>query len=336
MSNIDDWPQAAVLAGLPATARLKPSYDSGLLRADVARVSGAAWAYPRIVDGNGVGEYATQLDWRTLPLRSIGGSADRTDPGGPELAEFADTPLRAQVPYLSQVIDSLPAPVCSARLMALGPGAQSPVHLDTKWGLPWGKVRLHVPIVTTPDAVLEIAGSTMCWSAGELWYADFTRLHVVRNTGPVTRIHLVVDCLATRELLGLFPDPFQAPEVIADFLLACDAAPLPAADQDALRCTFAMPASFRSYEQPDGELLAEKTMVPAAIDKHQDGLALYLGGEPTLALVHVGGREFRFAGWTAERTLQVSADHGPGLEVTLRTRVGARTRQRTLPATALI
>jgi hypothetical protein len=335
MSNTDDWPQARVLAALPATARLTPSYDPGRLRADVANLSGAAWAYPRIVDGNGVGEYATKLDWRTLSLRSIGGSADRTDPGGPELAEFADTPLRGQVPYLSQVLSSLPAPLCSARLMALGPGAQSPVHLDTKWGMPWGKARLHVPIVTTPDAVLEIAGRTECWQAGELWYADFTRMHVVRNTGNVTRIHLVVDCLVTRELVGLFPARFQDPAIIADFLLATDAPPATEPDLDELRCTFPMPASFRSYEQPDGELLTEQVMVPAAIDRYQAGLALYLSGEPTLALVHVGGREFRFAGWTAERTVQVSPGPGRALAVTLRTRVGAATRQRTLLASAL-
>jgi hypothetical protein len=64
-------------------------------------------------------------------------------------------------------------------------------------------------------------------------------------------------------------------------------------------------------------------------------LALFLGGRPALALVHVGDHEFRFAGWTTERTVQVSPRGGRGLEVTLRTRVGARTRQRTLLADTL-
>jgi hypothetical protein len=219
--------------------------------------------------------------------------------------------------------------------MALGPGAQSPVHLDTKWGIPWGKVRLHVPIVTTPHAVLDIAGETHCWQPGELWYADFTRLHVVRNTGTVSRVHLVVDCLATKELLGLFPGPFQAPEVIAECLLARDAAPPALAELDSLRCSFAMPASFRSYEERDGEFLTEQTMLRAAVDRYGPGLALYLEGQPALGLVHVGDREFRFAGWTTERTVQVSAGRERDTWVMLRTRVGAKTRERKLPADAL-
>jgi hypothetical protein len=331
MSNIDNWPKAEILTSLPATARLEPRFDTDLLRADLAKTRGANWAQPRIVDSEGVGRYATVMDWRTISLRSIGGDPGRTDPGGPELADFADTPLRHHLPYISMVLSSIPAPLRCARLMALGPGAESPRHLDTKCGLPWGNVRLHVPLVTTPGAVLEISGETHCWQPGELWYADFTRMHIVRNTDATTRVHLVIDTVPTKELVQLFPDEFASPAVLAETLMACDAAPLTAAELSEVRRSFDLPASFRSFEEADGEFTKDNTLRPAAVDRYGDGLALFVAGEPAVALVHVGAREFRFAGWTTERTIQVA----PRNEVILRSRVGATTFESRHPARAL-
>jgi Aspartyl/Asparaginyl beta-hydroxylase len=173
--------------------------------------------------------------------------------------------------------------------MALGPGARSPFHSDTKCGLPWDTVRLHVPIVTTPGAVLQISSDsadpadveTICWQPGELWYADFTRPHLVRNTDEVTRIHLVIDAQVTEPLLDLL-------------------------------------------------FVSSTRLVPAAIAPHDERLALFLDGEPSLALVHLGNGEFRFAGWTEERSLKVTVA-GPGTtEITLRSRIGDSVLEREL------
>jgi hypothetical protein len=336
MSDTEPWPQAEVLRLLPAVARLSLDFDPASLRADVAALRERPWTQPRIFSGDGVGRDATRLDWRSLPLRSIGGDDDRTDPGGPALQEFADTSWLAKAPYLASLLGEIPAPLRCVRLMALGPGAQSPFHSDTKCGLPWGTVRLHVPIVTTPGAVLQISSDsadladveTICWQPGELWYADFTRPHLVRNTDEVTRIHLVIDAQVTKPLLDLFPSPFQRPEVRAATIFARNEAGL--GDPQALRTEFAIPESFRSFEEPNGEFVSSTRLVPAAIAPHGERLALFIDGEPSLALVHLGNGEFRFAGWTEERTLKVTVA-GPGTtEITLRSRIGDSVLERGL------
>jgi hypothetical protein len=336
MSDIDPWPQAEVLRELPAVAKLSLHFDPDRLRHDVDALRDRQWHQPRIFAGDGVGRRVTELDWRTLPLRSIGGDSERTDPGGPALTEYADTEWLARAPYLAQVTREIPAPLRCVRLMALGPGAESPFHSDTRYGLPWGTLRLHVPIVTTPGAVLQISSGsdgghddleTHCWQPGELWYADFTRPHLVRNTDSLTRIHLVVDTVVTAALLDLFPEPFQRPDVRAEALHAHDEVAL--GELASLRTTFDIPASFRSFEEPDGAFVSSTDLVPARIAPHDERLALFVDDRPDLALVHIGAGEFRFAGWTEERTLGVSVV-GSQTRITLRTRVGKRIREREL------
>src|ERR1700691_6252459 len=120
MSAVDPWPQAPMLADLPATAQLALRFDPERLRADLERLRASRWTDIRIVSGDGLGDYATKLDWRTIPLRSIGGDGDRGDAGGPDLRDFADTPWLADLPYLAEVLAAIPAPLGSARLLALG------------------------------------------------------------------------------------------------------------------------------------------------------------------------------------------------------------------------
>lgn len=333
MSAVEPWPQAPVLESLPSTATLALSFEAEQLRRDLRQLQANGWKKIRIVSGDGLGEYATELDWKAIPLRSIGGDGDRGDAGGPDLAEFADTPWLTRLPYLAEVLGSIPAPLASVRLMALGPGARSPVHSDTKVGLPWGMVRLHVPILTVPEATLSIAGERHCWEPGTVWYADFTRGHVVENSGVYTRIHLVVDAYVTPQLISLFPAPFQTPAVAEGSIFDSGTVPLEGAHADKLRCSFDLPSSFRSFEEQDGEFLRDETTLGASVQRYGTGLALYLDGNPVFGLVHIGGNEFRFAGWTAERTLQVSSV-GDAMNVILRTRVGSQVRSLTVPAKA--
>lgn len=329
--DLDPWPLAPILARLPATARLSLGFDVERMLADVSALRAREWSKPTILTGEGVSRGA-DVDWRKLPLRSIGGDPDRTDPGGPSLEEFADTPWLREAPYLAEVLARIPAPLRCVRLQSLGPGAASPVHNDTKHCLPWGIVRLHVPIVTTPGAILTIQEETHRWQPGEVWYADFTRPHLVRNSDPVTRIHLVIDCHPTPELLQLFPAEFLSPAVAASTLFAAPAVGLSRAERDACRCSFQMPSSFHSFEEPDGAFLTAPRTRRAAIDVRGDRLVLVIDGEPAFSLVHVGEGEFRFAGWTLERTVQVTLDPTRAPIVTLRSRVGDQTRVLDLPA----
>lgn len=94
--------------------------------------------------------------------------------------------------------------------MALGPGAVSKAHCDPKYRLDRGIVRLHIPIVTTDDAVLVLDGVEHCWQPGTCWYGDFSREHLVRNTSQtMTRVHVVIDALLTADLAAWFPDSWQ-------------------------------------------------------------------------------------------------------------------------------
>jgi len=332
MPAVDPWPQAPILSALPPTAKLTLAFDPLRLRAELAHITGNGWKEIRIVSGDGLGDYATSLDWRTVPLRSIGGDSNRGDAGGPDLRDFADTPWLARLHYFAEVLGAIPAELAAVRILALGPGAKTPVHSDTKCGIPWGRVRLHLPIITTPEATLSIAGEVHCWEPGTLWYADFTRGHMVANTGTRNRVHLVIDAWATRDLLAVFPPEFHTPAVISGTMFQPPDEPLPEGQADSLRCAFDLPASFRSWEEVDGEFLRDQPSVPAAIDRLDGGLGLYLEEKPTFRLVHVGEAEFRFAGWSAERTIQVSRSGAGDISVTLRSRVGSRVKSRTLPA----
>jgi hypothetical protein len=202
--------------------------------------------------------------------------------------------------------------------MALGPGAESPLHSDTKVGLPWGTVRLHVPVITLPEATLTLDGETYCWTPGGLWYADFTRAHLVRNTGSRRRVHLVVDAMVTDELLALFPPVFQEDAKRSGYLVQHrDGAPV--ADPGELECSFEAPASFLSFEAADGSHVDDDGLVRMAVERHGDELLLAHGDKPRFRLAHLGHDEFRFAGWTSERTVQVERSGA----VVLRTRRGA-------------
>jgi hypothetical protein len=337
MSDLEEWPQAPLLAALPPVARLDRSYDVDRLRADLAHLDGRDWLFPRIYTGEGVRE-VVELDWRSLPLRSIGGDPDRSDPGGPALTEFADTAWRARTPYLSALLAGIPAPLRCVRLMALGPDTVGPLHNDTKCGLPWGTVRLHVPIITTPGAALVLDGVEYRWQPGEWWYADFTRPHMVRNVDQVTRIHLVIDVHPTPALMEFFPAEFRRPAVAAGTVFAAEPLSLPAADLEGYRCGFSIPESFLSFEEPDGAFVSAPCSAGVRIEVSSAGLVLVQDGRPRVALVPVGDDEFRFSGWTMERSLQVHRNGTGVTHVTLRSRVGAQTRVRTVavksPATA--
>lgn len=331
MSTVDDWPQAPVLRDLPQVARLDRAFDPHRLVTELQNLQeSASWTQPRILSGEGVGSYVTDLDWKTLPLRSIGGDADRTDPGGPSLEDFADTHWFKHVPYLGEIVDAIPAPKGCVRLMALGPGAQSPRHCDTKLGLPWGMVRLHAPVVTLPEATLSFGTDTYTWQPGSLWYADFTRLHQVQNRGTSTRIHLVIDCLVTERLMELFPEEFRTAPVLRSTVFEPEAPvrqdPLPHG-----RIRFPLPAAFTSFEEDDERFLGQESPLDAEIGEHDGHTALFVDGEPRFRLVPVGGGEYRFAGWRRERTLEPSGDaHGP--VVVARVRSGAAERSLRIPA----
>lgn len=309
---------------LSEAVRLAPSFDADRLAHELAEVTGHRWAPQRIhAPGGGVGA-ATAIDWRVLPLCSPGGDPDRTDPGGPGPVDFAPTVWLARLPYLREILGSIPAPLNAVRLMALCPGAACQPHRDPKYALHRGLMRLHIPLITHPEAVLVLDGVEHCWAAGQFWYGDFSREHMVRNTGPLTRVHAVIDALITRELAKMFPADWRSALSEGDVLFN-RATPPPAAFLVALPYATALPRGFTDFDhdQPlDGPLQ------PGRVTE-VDGQVRLTAARRVLALAPVGLDEYRFAGWSEQRTLQV-ADDG----VLLRVRRGRAIQERHLPTTA--
>jgi aspartate beta-hydroxylase len=306
---------------LAEAVRLTPSFNPDRLVAELADVAAHRWEHQRIHAPDGGIGAAAAIDWRVLPLRSPGGDAERTDPGGPGPADFAPTRWLDQLPYLRGILDTIPAPLNAVRLMALGPGAASQPHSDPKYALHRGLVRLHIPIVTHPDAVLILDGVEHRWQPGQFWYGDFSREHLVRNTGPVTRVHTVIDALLTRELAGWFPAHWQTVLTEGDVLLN-RATPALATDPVAVPYPLLLPLGFTDFtlDQPlDGPDR------PAQVLEVDGQLTLAAGGR-AFALVPVGPGEYRFTGWSEQRTIQF-VDDG----IALHTRHGHTTQQRYLP-----
>ncbi|MFE2971549.1 aspartyl/asparaginyl beta-hydroxylase domain-containing protein [Streptomyces sp. NPDC059340] len=152
------WPAPA--------APLTPAFDADRLAHELAAVTAHEWQRQRTHYAAGRIGPDTPTDWRVLPLRSPGGDPTRTDPGGPGPDHYAATRWLDQMPYLREILDEIPAPLNAVRLLALGPGAASQPHRDPKYALERGMVRLHIPIVTHPGAVLVLDGTEHRWQPG--------------------------------------------------------------------------------------------------------------------------------------------------------------------------
>lgn len=291
-------------------ARLRPVFDSGRLADELSAVTAHTWNAQRTHSHDGhVGQAAT-IDWRVLALRSLGGDAGRTDPGGPGPQTFQATRWLDQLPYLAEILDTIPASLNAVRLMALGPGAVSNPHCDPKYRLGRGIVRLHIPVVTNPRAVLVLDGVEHCWQPGEFWYGDFSREHAVRNTSQtVTRVHVVIDALLTADLAAWFPDSWQELLARGEVLLNRTAPSAAPAWPAGLPYGALLPSGFADFDASDP---LDGSLIPACIERGADGvLALRIAGR-VFALVPATDREFRFSGWSEQRTLEPDCD-GAGL-----------------------
>jgi hypothetical protein len=313
----------------PATARLTMTFDEERLVRDVRQLREREWHLQQTIADDG-SLTQSPVDWRCLALRSLGGDPNRTDPGGPGLLEFADTPWLDKAPYLAEVLRAIPGELRSARLMALAPGVSSAEHDDNKYGPAWGTARVHVPVVTTEGALLYLDGVAYQWQPGEFWFGDFSRPHKVSNTGTVTRVHLVVDTLVTDQLLALFPSKHRE-QLDGRVLINKRRVPLTGTELGAYRVGFAVPQSFLGWEEPDGEFLRPQPTTDVYTEVVDGRLVLFADDQPLLGLVHVGDGEFRWAGWTDERTFTITRD-GEGATVTIRSRVGSAERSARLTA----
>lgn len=320
-----------VRRSLPATASLALRFEPRLLGADLSVLRGQRWRPEQPFDATGPADPLTH-DWTALALRSQGGDPVRTDPGGPGLEDFADTKILARTPYLREVLRRIPCDLRSARLLALAPNGVVAEHTDPHHGFDVGQVRLHVPIVTNPAAKLVIDGVRHHWPVGQLWYGDFSRPHSLYNEGTTTRIHLVVDCLVNQAILSLLPSSFRDALPHDSVLLNRSPVEAGAETLSRFRCRFTLPRQvLRSASQGrQGVGLSE-----AQIDFRGERLTLFTEDGPCFGLTYLGGGDFRFAGWTEERTVRIHSSGGVPDSAAIRIRNGRRVRELKCPAVPL-
>ena len=189
--------------------RLPLRFDAEAMAAEVAALPEAAWvAHPDKLPGN-----------EAVRLVTPGGAAIEDVVGS-----MAPTPHLLRLPYVMSAMAVIGAVWGRGRLMRLRAGAVVPPHVDTNFY--WRKhVRIHVPIITTPDVLFSCGHQTVHMAAGECWIFDTFASHHVRNGGDAARVHLVIDTVGGESLwdlmeharaLGPAADPATYPLLAAD------------------------------------------------------------------------------------------------------------------------
>jgi hypothetical protein len=88
----------------------------------------------------------------------------------------------------------------------LPPGAKVHPHADAGFSLT-NSHRVHLPVVTNPEAYFTVGGERRVLPFGELWEINNQRVHEVHNAGDRDRVHLLVDWVIPGELRFFRPDP---------------------------------------------------------------------------------------------------------------------------------
>src|SRR6266567_1790712 len=181
-------------------ASCKPSlnFDPSPLQADVELLLPGDW-----VAHFNTGYY--EGEWLGIALRSAGGLPDQLYPDPNARGPILDTPVRERCQNLRKVIANLECPVKSARLLKLAPGGSIKEHRDYDLGFEEGEIRLHIPIVTSPQVEFFLGGERLEMKEGECWYLNVNLPHSVDNRSSVDRIHLVIDCGVNGWLRALLP-----------------------------------------------------------------------------------------------------------------------------------
>jgi hypothetical protein len=176
-----------------AFVRLPLRVDAARLHEEIAALGEDVWRdHPEGAPGNSA-----------VPLLAVGGDPQNETTKGP----MAPTPVLAHLPYTRQVLAALGSTIGRSRLMRIEHETELSSHVDINhyW---WRHLRVHVPVVTTPDVMFEVGGQAVHMSAGDVWVFDTWRRHRVANAAATPRIHLVVDTVGGP---GLW-DMIRAPE----------------------------------------------------------------------------------------------------------------------------
>lgn len=151
---------------------------------DVERLSEELEAFPESDWQDHPSDYKGNL---AIPLISVNGQINDEFAGPMQMTRQ----LRGS-PYMQQVIASFNSVCSRSRLMRLEGRHDVPEHSDINYHW-WSRVRIHVPIVTTPDVIFHCGDQQVHMAPGEAWIFDSWKMHRVVNPSGNTRVHLVID-----------------------------------------------------------------------------------------------------------------------------------------------
>jgi hypothetical protein len=159
-----------------------------------------------------------ESDWRAHPQRFAGNSSlvlvsTHGEENDTFSAPMQASPRLARTPYIRQVMASFATVVGRSRLMQLAPGASVDQHTDTHYF--WrDHLRIHIPILTTPDVSFHCGEEQVHMAAGEAWTFDNWRQHRVHNASDKARVHLVIDTVGSAALWKMLDQSPAAPRRI--------------------------------------------------------------------------------------------------------------------------
>jgi uncharacterized protein (TIGR03032 family) len=174
--------------------------DADRLAEEVATIPDGAWRdHPEGAPGNDA-----------LVLVGVGG-----DPAGDStVGPMAPTRHLENLPYTRRVLAALGSTIGRTRLMRIATETDLGTHVDTNYYW-WHHVRVHVPVLTTPDVRFTAGDDAVHMGPGDIWVFDTWRPHSVENPAQSARIHLVVDTVGSAFLWDLITRPERAPIVVS-------------------------------------------------------------------------------------------------------------------------
>lgn len=157
--------------------RLPFQFDADQLKSELSTFNDSDWMeHPSKLAGN-----------LAIPLVSLNGQRNNDFEG-----RMDTTPELCKCEYMQQVMGSFNEVLSRSRLMRLNAGAEVSEHVDFNYHW-YSRVRIHVPITTTPEVIFHCGDQAIHMQAGECWIFDSWRRHKVINGSGKDRVHLVID-----------------------------------------------------------------------------------------------------------------------------------------------
>ncbi|EHK43113.1 hypothetical protein TRIATDRAFT_285763 [Trichoderma atroviride IMI 206040] len=136
--------------------------------------------------------------WQTALLYTPeGGNEDGTVRDGAAIP----TELVRKLPAVYQFLEDLGLDYFTVRIARNSPDSWLWEHRDyNELAAQKSRLRLHVPLASSPSALIHFDESAICMASGWIWKLNPTASHAISNTGLEPRTHLILDCYVNQRL----------------------------------------------------------------------------------------------------------------------------------------